>query len=72
MKRIAPGHTDDLPENVDIMTDVDGSSPDALVFDCAEYTTVSEAVVDAVASVTAIDPLEMDPLYSLIDLDALE
>ena len=54
------------------MTDMDGSPPDKFVFDCAEYTTVSEAVVDAVASVTALDPLEMDPLYSLIDLDALE
>ncbi|MCO8245500.1 hypothetical protein NKF25_15670 [Haladaptatus sp. AB643] len=54
------------------MTDMDGSSPDRLVFDRTEYATVSEAVVDAVASVTAIDPLEMDPLYSLIDLDALE
>ncbi|MCU4974475.1 hypothetical protein OB955_17275 [Halobacteria archaeon AArc-m2/3/4] len=39
------------------------------------YTTdesVSEAVLDAVASITDSDPIELDPLYYTIDPDALD
>lgn len=34
--------------------------------------SVSEAVLDAVASVSGIDPIELDPLYYTIDPDALD
>lgn len=34
-------------------------------------TTVSEAVVSAVAEVTGSDPLSLDPLYTVVDPDAL-
>ena len=83
-RNLAPEHTDDRPEHTDtpqrpdapIGTDMprhtDDLSDDELVLDCADYTSVGEAVVDAVATATAIDSLEMDPLYFHIDLDALE
>ncbi|MCU4741685.1 HalOD1 output domain-containing protein [Natronoglomus mannanivorans] len=34
--------------------------------------SVSEAILDAVASVTDSDPIELDPLYYTIDPDALD
>ncbi|MFH5797043.1 HalOD1 output domain-containing protein [Haladaptatus sp. CMAA 1911] len=43
-----------------------------VVFESGDYATVSDAVVDAVSTVASIDPLDMDPLYFSIDLDALE
>ena len=45
---------------------------DPVVLESGDYATVSEAVVDAVSTVASIDPLDMDPLYFSIDLDALE
>ena len=45
---------------------------DPVVFESENYATVSDAIVDAVSTVASIDPLDMDPLYFSIDLDALE
>lgn len=35
-------------------------------------TTVSERVVSAVADVTGTDPVELEPLYTAVDSDALD
>ncbi len=66
-----PGRAGDSQQTDDESHDEDGQH-DRLVFDCADYSSVGEAVVDALATVTTLDPLEMDPLYFHIDLDALE
>jgi hypothetical protein len=45
---------------------------DPIVFENGDYKTISNTVVDAVSTVAFTDPLDMDPLYFSIDLDALE
>lgn len=54
-------------------TNANGSEPATL--QTSIYTadeSVSEAVVETVASVSGVDPVELDPLYYAIDPDALD
>jgi len=46
--------------------------PGIFEFGSDESKPVSEAVIDAVVAHTGEDPLEMEPLYSTVDLDALD
>lgn len=41
-------------------------------FDQNGEMTASEAVIHAVADAANVDPLELDPLYSVLDPDALD
>jgi len=50
-------------------TTVTDSGPDA---DAGGADRASEAVIQAVAEAKGIDPLELDPLYGRIDLDAVD
>lgn len=38
----------------------------------AEFDSVVESVVFAVSALTGTDPVEMEPLYEIVDVDALE
>ena len=46
--------------------------PGVFEFGNNESKPVSEAVIDAVVAHTGEDPLEMDPLHSAVDPDALD
>lgn len=41
-------------------------------FEWGSDRTLSEAVVDAVATAAGVDPLQLDPLYESVDPDALD
>lgn len=40
-------------------------------FDCTAFESPSTAVVTAVAAASGVDPVSIDPLYEVIDPDAL-
>lgn len=40
-------------------------------FDCTTFESPSTAVVTAVAAASGVDPISIDPLYEVIDPDAL-
>ncbi|WP_276261483.1 HalOD1 output domain-containing protein [Haloglomus litoreum] len=48
-----------------------GNSPTGHVFEAGEQP-VAEAVVEATSTVTGRDPLDMEPLFDVVDPDALE
>lgn len=50
-------------------TTVSDSGPDA---DAGGAGGASEAVIQAVAEAKGVDPLDLDPLYDRIDLDAVD
>lgn len=41
-------------------------------YDTAQHRPITEAVIDALATVTGRDPLDLPPLYEAVDPDALE
>ncbi|MFC5135063.1 MULTISPECIES: HalOD1 output domain-containing protein [Haloferacaceae] len=42
------------------------------MFERAEDTSVCVAIVEAVSTVTGTEPTRLDPLYGVVDTDALE
>lgn len=56
------GGTDEVPT---------GKSRGGRVFDAGEQP-IAEAVIEATAAATDTDPLDMEPLFGVVDPDALE
>ncbi|OVE83836.1 HalOD1 output domain-containing protein [Natronolimnobius baerhuensis] len=48
-----------------------GTAGTLVRYDIADEQSVTEAVIDAVATATGTDPIELPPLYDSIDPDAL-
>ncbi|AFZ72686.1 HalOD1 output domain-containing protein [Natronobacterium gregoryi] len=61
-----------MPSDHDARRAADSDPKYVAAFDPVDGDKPSEAIVDAVASVTGKDPLEMTPLYEAIDPDALD
>lgn len=50
----------------------ESSSGHTTAFERAEDTSVCVAIVEAVSTVTDTEPTRLDPLYDVVDTDALE
>jgi hypothetical protein len=54
------------------MAAVPNESTEARRYDSSEYASMTTAVVQAVASTTGVDVLELPPLHDAVDPDALD
>lgn len=61
------------PGNVSMeMADDVSEQEYSITFDWTDAESVTAAIIDAVAMASKEDPLEIEPLYSVIDTDSLD